>query len=473
MTDAHPARPAVDSEQLAEVFLTASLTDEQRADLIAVSEVVPFAAGDDVFVEGQPADYLWILLDGQIELSRQSGGQKVVLTTMANPGQWAGGLRAWDTEAGSAGYRGTGHALTDGHCLAVPSEELRRLVERWFPFGVHMIVGIYQTVRGIEAVVRQRESLVALGTLAAGLAHEINNPAAAALRAAEALRTSCDDMLTSLTALARTAIAADQYIALDALRGEVVGPAGGGGALEQADREEAVGQWLADRGVADAWPLASMLAPAGVDAAWCARVEDTVGREALVPALQWAASILGANALLSELTDATTRVSHLVASVKTYSQMDRASMQRADLNEGIESTLVMLAHKLRDVRVERDLADDLPSIEVNASELNQVWTNLIDNAVDAMDGKGTLRVVSRLDGDALVVEVSDTGGGMDEATLARAFEPFFTTKDVGKGTGLGLDISRRIVVERHGGEITFDTSSSGTTARVRLPVTGA
>ncbi len=459
------------AEELAGVYLTASLTDVQREELVAVSEEVAFHDGDQLFTEGMPADYLWILLEGQIQLSRQSGGQTVTLTTMSTPGQWAGGLRAWDTGSGSAGYRATGRAVSAGRTLRVPSVELRGLVERWFPFGMHMIQGIYQTIGGIEAMVRQRESLVALGTLAAGLAHEINNPAAAAQRATGALWESAEVMLSSLTDLARKHIGAEQFVALDTLRREVTeAEPPSAGALELADREDSVGQWLSDRGVDDAWTLASVLASAGADAPWCAQVEEAVGRDALGPAMQWAGSIFAASALLSELTDSTSRVSELVASVKSYSQMDRVAFRRADVNEGIESTLVMLGHKLRDVEVERALASDLPEIEANVSELNQVWTNLIDNAVDAMDGRGRLRVVSRVDGDHIAVEIADTGTGMDAPTLARAFEPFFTTKDVGKGTGLGLDISRRIVVDRHAGEIDFESSPNGTTARVRIPV---
>jgi signal transduction histidine kinase len=182
------------------------------------------------------------------------------------------------------------------------------------------------------------------------------------------------------------------------------------------------------------------------------------------------ASTLSATALLAEMKESTSRVSALVAAVKSYSQLDRATLQVIDVIEGLESTLVILGHKLRGgVTVVREYGDNVPRIEANPGELNQVWTNLIDNAVDAMEGKGTLRLRTRLEGETVVVEVVDTGPGMPPEVQAHAFEPFFTTKDVGKGTGLGLDISRRIVAERHGGEITIDSHPGETVVRVRLP----
>ncbi len=189
--------------------------------------------------------------------------------------------------------------------------------------------------------------------------------------------------------------------------------------------------------------------------------------------MRWASTTINANALLGELADSTNRISNLVGAVRSYSQLDRADVNAVDVHEGLDSTLAMLAPKLGHVSVERAFAGDVGPIEAYGAELNQVWTNLIDNAIDAMDGNGTLRLATSLDGDVLVVEVTDSGGGMSADVQARIFEPFFTTKDVGKGTGLGLDISRRIIVERHHGDITFDSRPGATTATVRIPVTQA
>ena len=192
---------------------------------------------------------------------------------------------------------------------------------------------------------------------------------------------------------------------------------------------------------------------------------------ALGPGLEWMASTLSAATLLSELKDSSRRISELVAAVKSYSQMDRASVQDIDVTDGIESTLLMLGYKLRDgVTVVRDYSADVPRIQAYPGELNQVWTNLIDNAIDAMAGAGTLRLSTRAEGNEVVIEVGDTGPGMPPQVAARAFEAFYTTKDVGKGTGLGLDIARRIIVERHGGTITIDSRPGKTVLRVRIPV---
>jgi len=460
------------AEELRATFLTGGLTDEQLAELIAVGTTVAFEPDDELFREGEPADYLWILLEGSIGLYRQAISETSHLMTMTTPGQWAGGLRAWGDASAASGYRASGAAVSAGRVFRVPSEDLGRLVEEWFPFGKHMINGVYQTIRNIDAMARQRESLVALGTLAAGLAHEINNPAAAALRAVEGLRETCDAMMSSLQQLAERSISAEQFIELDRLRRELSAPTvADDGALARMDREDAVGGWLSDHHVANPWTIAPLLASAGADREWLDAFATAAGPDALGEALRWTSSTINANALLGELADSTKRVSNLVGAVRSYSQLDRAELHPIDVDEGLDSTLAMLAPKLGRVTVERAFADDIGPIEAYGAELNQVWTNLIDNAVDAMDGTGTLRLATRRDGDVLVVEVTDSGSGMGADVQARIFEPFFTTKDVGKGTGLGLDISRRIIVDRHHGDITFDSRPGATTAIVRIPVT--
>jgi len=285
------------------------------------------------------------------------------------------------------------------------------------------------------------------------------------------LEASCEDLQTSLGRLAERSITAGQFIALDALRRDIDPAAGRSDPLAIADREDALSDWLTTRGVDRDWIIAPPLAAAGLDVAWCEKAAAVLGGDAIGPGLEWIASSLSTSALLAEVKQSTRRISDLVAAVKSYSQMDRASMQYTDVTEGLESTLVMLGHKIpTGVTVVRDYRAQLPRIEASAGELNQVWTNLIDNAIDAMDGAGRLRVSTRIADDGVVVEIGDSGTGMTPQIQAHAFEPFFTTKGVGKGTGLGLDIARRIVAERHGGEITIDQQTGETIFRVRLPL---
>jgi signal transduction histidine kinase len=271
--------------------------------------------------------------------------------------------------------------------------------------------------------------------------------------------------------LAQGEISAAQFTALDGLRREIKPRAADVDPLDIADQEIDLSSWLTRRGVQRDWIIAPPLAAAGVDVAWCERAAAVLGDAALAPGLEWVASTYSVTTLLAEVKESTRRISDLVAAVRSYSQMDRGSVQTIDVTDGLESTLVMLGHKLRDgIEVVRDYDTGVPRIEAFAGELNQVWTNLIDNAVDAMDGTGTLRIATRPDGNDVVIEIGDTGAGMSPQVAARAFEAFYTTKDVGKGTGLGLDIAQRIIVERHGGTITIDSEPAKTVLRVRIPI---
>lgn len=446
------------------VSLFDGLNDEQLAELIEAGTVVTIEPGVDLFREGEHADFWWVLIDGAIELRRRVGREENAVGRMDVPGRWAGGFRAWDDHGV---YLATGRGIEAGRVLRVATEALRDFVNRWFPLGGHLIRGLYGTARTIESTVRQRESLVTLGTLAAGLAHEINNPAAAATRAADSLADTCRTLASVTNKLIQAGISAGQFAAVEALRHELqpasLGP------LALADAEDTLTGWLEDHGVERDWVIAPTLAAGGADVLWCDRVASALDDASLEPALEWVAATISANTLLPEVKESTKRISELVAAVRSYSQMDRGSLQRVDVTDGIESTLTMLGHRLRDgVEVVRDYGE-VPRIEAYAGELNQVWTKLIDNAVDAMDGKGILTITTRAEDDGVLVEITDTGTGMPAEVAARAFEAFYTTKDVGKGTGLGLDIARRIIVERHSGDISITSTPGHTTFTVHLP----
>jgi len=368
------------------------LTGDQLTELVEGSDEVRIEPGMELFHEGEHADYWWVLVDGAVDLVRHIGREDTVVGRMDVPGRWAGGFRAWD-EHGV--YLATARGATAGRVLRVPAEVLRDRLNAWFPLGRHLIEGLYRTARSIESTARQRASLITLGTLAAGLAHEINNPAAAVIRAVDDLEIAAQTLLSSLRRLANDEISAKQFAALDALRQQIESGVGVCDPLAIADQEEALASWLADRGIADEWTIAPPLAAAGADLDWCERAAEALDGPGLQAGLEWVASTLSAAALLSEIKESSGRIYGLVDAVRSYSQMDRASTQHIDVTEGLESTLVMLGYKLGGaIAVVRDYAADAPRIEAYPGELNQVWTNLIDKRLRTLlhhQGRGPRR----------------------------------------------------------------------------------
>jgi signal transduction histidine kinase len=337
------------------------------------------------------------------------------------------------------------------------------------------VAPVMTRITGME---QNRERLASLGTMAAGLAHELNNPAAAANRAASDLIEAIKAIAKTLNAFVEAGIERAEAEQLVRLQREAFDRAAACtvlDALDAADEEEAMQERLEALGVADAWRLAEPLARARVDDAWLAEVARYAG-PATEQALRWVAASLTARTLADELKDSTERMSALVGAVKSYAYMDRGGLVEADVHEGLETTLVVLGHKLKQTKVEvvRDYDRSLPKLTVHGSELNQVWTNLIANAIDALaeQPQGTITLRTRRDGPCVLVDVIDDGPGIPPEHRDHVLERFFTTKEAGRGTGLGLDTARRIVEERHTGTLALDTGPTGTTFHVWLPLEG-
>jgi signal transduction histidine kinase len=366
----------------------------------------------------------------------------------------------------------------DGPCRVaiIPREDFIRLAlqQRSVHRKVMHVIG--PVMRGISSREASRERLTSLGTMAAGLAHELNNPAAAARRAASDLVDAVEVINHTLEAFVTSGIErvdAERLLRLQIEALERCATRQAMDALDASDATDAMEDALSDHGIDDAWRYAEPLAVAGLDADWLERVQAIAG-PTTTKAIAWVAASLTARELAGELVESTDRMSKLVKAIKTYAYMDRGEIVQADVHEGLESTLLMLKHKLKhtQIKVERDYDKTLPKLTMRGSELNQVWTNLLDNAIGALGETGTITVRTRADNGCVRVDIGDDGPGIPEEVRARIFDPFFTTKAPGSGTGMGLDTAKRIVEQRHRGSLTFDTGEGGTVFHVSLPLEG-
>ncbi|MGY1670631.1 ATP-binding protein [Geodermatophilus sp. SYSU D00710] len=477
-TPAASGTPAPDAtltrERLRGLFLFTDLDDDQLDWVLRTADVVSHPAGSDVSVEGEPAECFFVLLSGTLSMVRQVGRDEVETVRSDSPGVYSGAVQFYLGDQIDQVYPATVRAVTDCTFLALPAAEFAAVFRRWYPMAVHLLQGLFLGIRNSEELVGQRERLLALGKLSAGLTHELNNPAAAASRATAALRERVAGMRHKLALLSEGTISGDQLRRLTDLQERFVARIGTTGelsALERSDREDELTDWLDDHGLARPWELAAVFVPAGLDLDCLEQVAEAVDDGFLEPALRWLSYTVETELLIGEVLESTSRISHLVAAAKQYSQMDRTPHQMTDLREGLDATLVVLSAKIPPgIRVVKEYDPALPLVPAYAAELNQVWTNLIDNALDAMGDTGTLTLRTSLEGDSAVVEVVDTGPGIPEEVRRRVFEPFFTTKPVGQGTGLGLDVAWRIVANRHGGVLKVRSSPGDTRFVVRLPL---
>jgi signal transduction histidine kinase len=462
-----------DPAELSSLFLFDKLSQEQLDELCRVGRVEEIPPGP-VYNEGDEATCFYVLLSGTLVMYRRVGEDNVEVNRTSYRGTYCGAFRAYMGDRVPQVYDNSVQVTEPSRFFVLAGEEFAHIMRDWFPMAIHLLEGAFFGSQRTKEIVGQRERLLALGSLSAGLTHELNNPAAAAVRATSSLRERVAGMRSKLRLIAagpyergdlETLIELQQQAVEKISKAPVLDP------LTTSDREDAIGDWLDDHGIRDAWQLAPTFVQAGLDIDWFEHVDDTVGKDNLEPALRWLNYTIETELLMNEIEDATTRISTLVGAAKQYSQLDRAPFQVTDIHELLDSTLLMLSAKLGSgVTVVKDYDRSLPKIPAYAGELNQVWTNIIDNAVSAMKGNGTLTIKTSRDNDSVLVEFTDSGPGVPKELRERIFEPFFTTKPVGDGTGLGLDISWRIIVNKHHGDLRVAPSDHGARFQVRLPI---
>jgi signal transduction histidine kinase len=454
----------IDDLRKIEVFT--DLPQEQLAWLAEHSLELHFQPGEIMGREGDPLDNLTVILEGEIRVQRGSGAGEIIFRGFA--GQVTGLL----PYSRLTHYAGTSRAVLATRIVALHRNHFPEMLKRMPVLGQRLVSIMADRIRETARIETQRDKLAALGKLSAGLAHELNNPAAAAQRATASLREALETVRETSIRLARHALSAEQREIITRFEREAEQSSNiSSDPLAQSDREERINAWLDARHVPDAWKIAPAIADAGVELPKLETLADQVGDEVLSDALTRIASLITGAKLIDEIEISTKRISYLVQAIKEYSYMDQAAMKEVDLHQGLENTLTILQYKLKcGINVVRDYDESLPRICAFGGELNQIWTNLMANAIEAMHGKGELRVRTAKEFDRVLVEIGDNGPGIPLDVQPHIFEPFFTTKGVGEGSGLGLDTVARIIRNHHG-EIRVASHPGDTRFQVFLPLT--
>ncbi|MEZ0291894.1 MAG: sensor histidine kinase [Solirubrobacteraceae bacterium] len=427
----------------------------ERGDtLVTIGETdVPFS----ILLEGRMDGY--VLVDGREERDHHHDAPT-----------WMGAILALSGNEARVAIRASGPS----RAAQIAADRFRDLLFATPPAFQKVIRVFGPVMARLEASQLQREKLAALGQMSAGLAHELNNPAAAAKRTATALADALDTLDGAMAAFVDAGVEradAEVLLALKREAHERALTATARDGLDAADAEDAIGDWLEAHDVPDAWTLAEPLASAGLDGEWLDRAATAAGAATPI-AVRWVATSLNARTLADDLRDSTDRMSDLVKAIKAYTYMDQADLQEVDVHDGLDATLTILNHKLKHTRIDVQRRYDrfIPHVCVYGSELNQVWTNLLDNAIDALGETGTITITTAPWHESGVeVRIADDGPGIPEAAQRRVFDPFFTTKPVGSGTGLGLDTAVRIVRDRHDGDVRLQSRPGETVFTVRLP----
>jgi signal transduction histidine kinase len=455
------------TDDLRKIEVFSDLPQEHLAWLAEKFEEIRLQPGEIFVRPGDPAVWLTVILEGEVRLQRAGDPDGPIYSAAA--GQVTGYL----PYSRLTHFAGTGRAVLPTRIVRLHKNFFPEMLQRIPQLGQRLVAIMADRIRETTRLETQRDKLMALGKLSAGLAHELNNPAAAAQRATASLRETLETVRDASIRLARHALSADQremILRFEREAGQYTAttPAD---PLAQSDREERLTTWLEGRHVPDAWKIGPVLADVGVEIPKLESLAAQVGDNVLSDALVRIASILTIARLIGEIETSTKRISDLVRAIKEYSYMDQAAMQEIDLHQGLESTLTILHHRLKGgIKVVREYGESLPRICAFGGELNQIWTNLMDNAIEAMQGKGEMRVRTARELDRVLVEIRDNGPGIPPDVLPHIFEPFFTTKAVGEGTGLGLDTVCRIIRNHHG-EIRVSSQPGDTRFQVYLPIT--
>jgi signal transduction histidine kinase len=474
-------------DQLRTLFLFEALNDDQLATLCANGHIESFEPGP-ICVEGEPATCFYVLCEGELTMSKLSGGQDIETNRTSQRGVYCGAWRAF-TGGKQKFYDASVHVTKPSRFFVMDAPVFAKFMKDEFPMAVHLLDGIAVGTDRTRRIIDSREKLLALGQLSAGLTHQLNNPAAATVRAAAELRERIAGMRQKLVMLADGSVTPAALRALVQLQEQLAEQVAKAAsqhmtAMETADCEDAVSDWLEDHGITDgSSDIASTFVEGGIDIDWLERISATAeeldASASLEKAVRWLSYTINGELLLNQISEASKRISALVADAKQYSQMDRAPFQVADVHQLLHSTLVMFADLLskdgkgtKSITVTKEFDKSLPEIPCYPGDLNQVWTNIIDNAIAAMrDEGGTLTIRTRRDGEKMVrIEICDTGPGVPDSVRERIFEPFFTTKPFGEGTGLGLDLAWKIVVKKHRGDLRVESVPGDTRFIVLLPL---
>jgi signal transduction histidine kinase len=469
-------------DEIRTLFLFEALTDEQLDMLCADGHIETIPAGQ-VCQEGEPATCFYVMIDGELIMSKRSGGVDIQTNRTSQRGVYFGAWGAY-IPGEEHTYQASVRMTKPSRCFVLDAEIFARFMQTQFPMAVHLLEGHMVGGRRQSQIIGQREKLLALGTITAGLTHQLNNPAAATARAAADLRESIGHMRHKLAMVAEAKFTPEALRTLVTIQDQVAEQVAKSkdvelSSLESADREEQIGEWLEDHDINYAWEYAPTFVEAGLDIDWLERVlalvEDADASASLQSAIGWLKYTIDNELRMNEIAEASKRISALLAGAKQYSQMDRGSYQSADVHELLRSTIMMFGDKLgmqgKPVKLVKDMDKTLPELQCYPGDLNQVWTNIIDNAIQAMGGQGTLTVRTSRENEQMIrVEICDDGPGIPEEIIDRIFTPFFTTKPFGEGTGLGLDLAWRIVVEKHNGNMSVQSKPGDTRFCVCLPL---